>query len=198
MSRGCARRGHGVIVAHFANMTPNFWFLAAFGNHSWPPLFELWQIPEQVMTLKVCILTPNFFVSGCFRGHPRPLILKPSANHDYERTENVMTDVLFKPTTVNHVHSNCMWYVTAKDTLHLCLIHKYFKPINNQYLKSRVGILARLCIIDPSFFPWTHKFQLKLTITHPLGCACIHNLKVKYPKENHWQCQFFFYQIIKI
>ena len=34
------------------------------------------------MTLKVCILTPNFFISGCFRGHPWPLILKPSAIPD--------------------------------------------------------------------------------------------------------------------
>ena len=29
--------------------------------------------------------------------------------------------------------------------------------------------------IDPLLFLWTHKFQLKLTITRPLGRACIHN-----------------------
>ena len=40
---------------------------------------------------------------------------------------------------------------------------------------SRVGILARLRVIDPLFFLWTHKFQLKLTITRPLGRASIHN-----------------------
>ena len=40
---------------------------------------------------------------------------------------------------------------------------------------TRVGILARLRVIDPSFFLWTHKFKLKLTITRPLGRACIHN-----------------------
>ena len=39
----------------------------------------------------------------------------------------------------------------------------------------RVGILARLRVIDPLFFLWTHKFQLQLTITRPLGRACIHN-----------------------
>ena len=77
--RGCARRGHGVIGTHFAEMTPKFGFLVAFGGHSWPLLLELWGIPEQVMTLKVCILTPNFFIFGCFKGHPLPLILKPSA-----------------------------------------------------------------------------------------------------------------------
>ena len=32
--RGCATGGHGVIRAHFAKMTPNFGFLAAFGGHS--------------------------------------------------------------------------------------------------------------------------------------------------------------------
>ena len=30
-SRGCARRGHGLIGAHFAKVTPNFGFLAGFG-----------------------------------------------------------------------------------------------------------------------------------------------------------------------
>ena len=30
-TRGCAGRGHGVIGAHFAKMTPNFGFLEAFG-----------------------------------------------------------------------------------------------------------------------------------------------------------------------
>ena len=47
--RGCARGGHGVIGAHFAKMTPNFGFV-----------FELWGIPGHIMTLKVCILIPNF------------------------------------------------------------------------------------------------------------------------------------------
>ena len=32
--RGCARRGHGVIGTHFAEMTPKFGFLVAFGGHS--------------------------------------------------------------------------------------------------------------------------------------------------------------------
>ena len=32
--RGCTRRGHGVIGAHFAKVTPNFGFLAAFGGYS--------------------------------------------------------------------------------------------------------------------------------------------------------------------
>ena len=43
------------------------------------------------------------------------------------------------------------------------------------FLLSRVGILVRLRVIDPLFFLWTHKFQLKLTITCPLGRTCIHN-----------------------
>ena len=64
----------GVIGVHFAKMTPNFGFVAAFGDYSWPSVFELWGIPEQVM-IKVFILTPNYFICGCFRGHPRPLIL---------------------------------------------------------------------------------------------------------------------------
>ena len=46
--------------AHFAKMTPNYGFLVAFGVIHVPLFFELWGIPEQVMTLKVCILTPNF------------------------------------------------------------------------------------------------------------------------------------------
>ena len=48
----------------------------------------------------------------------------------------------------------------------------------------RVGILARLRIIDPLFFLWTYKFQLKLTITRPLGQACIHNgVKISHGKS---------------
>ena len=43
------------------------------------------------------------------------------------------------------------------------------------FLLFRVGVLARLRVIDSLFFLWTHKFQLKLTITRPLGRACIHN-----------------------
>ena len=45
----------------------------------------------------------------------------------------------------------------------------------NRAVECRVGILARLHVIDSVFFLWTHKFQLKLTITRPLGHACIHN-----------------------
>ena len=68
---------------------------------------------------------------------------------------------------------------------------KYFKKIISHTLSTypcerllispgvtiivRVGILARLRIIDPLFFLWTHKFQLKLTITRPHGRACIHS-----------------------
>ena len=56
----------------------NFGFLAAFGVIHDPLFFELWGIPEQVMTLKVCILTPIFYI-WLIRGHPWPLTLKPSA-----------------------------------------------------------------------------------------------------------------------
>ena len=62
MDAGVVLEGNmGVIGAHIAKMTPNFGFLVAFGGHSWPPHFELWGIPEQVMTLKFNILTLNFF-----------------------------------------------------------------------------------------------------------------------------------------
>ena len=47
----------------------------------------------------------------------------------------------------------------------------------------RVGILARPHVIDPLLFLWAHNFHLKLTITCPLGCACIHNeVKLSYGK----------------
>ena len=42
-------------------------------------------------------------------------------------------------------------------------------------VQGRVSILARLRVIEPLFFLWTHKLQLKLTITCPLGRARIHN-----------------------
>ena len=58
----CARGGHRVIGTHFAKMTPNFGFLTPFRGHLWPSLFELWRIPQQVMTLKVCILILFFFL----------------------------------------------------------------------------------------------------------------------------------------
>ena len=55
------------------------------------------------------------------------------------------------------------------------------KPGKESYLgtqqHNRVGILVRLCIIDPLICLWTRKFQLKLTITHPSGCASIHTGK---------------------
>ena len=48
----------------------------------------------------------------------------------------------------------------------------------------RAAGLAFLRIIDPLFFLWTHKFQLKLTITHPLGPACTHNgVKISHAKS---------------
>ena len=41
-----------------------------------------------------------------------------------------------------------------------------------------------LRVIDPSFFLWTHKFQLKLTITRPLGRSSIHNgVKISHGKS---------------
>ena len=53
-----------------------------------------------------------------------------------------------------------------------------------QGMLIRVGILARLRIIDPLFFLWTHRFQLQLTITRPLGRACIHNgVKISHGKS---------------
>ena len=53
-----------------------------------------------------------------------------------------------------------------------------------KWYQNRVGILARLRVIDPLFFLWTHKFQLKLTITRPLGRACIHNgVKISHGKS---------------
>ena len=63
--------------------------------------------------------------------------------------------------------------------------------LQNGTVEIRVGILARLRVIDPSFFLWTHKFQLKLTITRPLdaitrplGRASIHNgVKISHGKS---------------
>ena len=58
------------------------------------------------------------------------------------------------------------------------------KPKLSMFVRYRVGIIARLHIIDPLFFLWTHKFQLKLTITRPLGRACIHNgVKIYHGKS---------------
>ena len=43
---------------------------------------------------------------------------------------------------------------------------------------------GRLRVIDPLFFLRTHRFQLKLTITRPLGRACIHNgVKISHGKS---------------
>ena len=33
-----------------------------------------------------------------------------------------------------------LWRVTAKGTLHLRLIHKHYKSINNQYMKKMINI----------------------------------------------------------
>ena len=53
-----------------------------------------------------------------------------------------------------------------------------------KYLWIRVGILAHLHVIDPLFCLWMHKFQLRLNITCPLGCACIHNgVKLSHGKS---------------
>ena len=45
----------------------------------------------------------------------------------------------------------------------------------NVKLQTTVGILARLRCHRPFIFLWTHNFQLRLTITRPLGRTCIHN-----------------------
>ena len=52
------------------------------------------------------------------------------------------------------------------------------------HIGRRVGILARLRVINPFIFLWTHKFQLKLTITRPLGRACFHSgVKISHGKS---------------
>ena len=63
---------------------------------------------------------------------------------------------------------------------------------------SRVGILTHLRVIDHLFYLWTHKFQLKLTITRPLWRGIVFTIEKKYPMENHWQWSIFVHQIIKI
>ena len=40
----------------------------------------------------------------------------------------------------------------------------------------RVGILARLRVIDPLIFLCTHRFQLKLTFMRPTGRVSIYSL----------------------
>ena len=47
-NRDCTRRGHGVIGAHFAKMTPNFEFLAVLGVIHGPLILNFGN-PEQVM-----------------------------------------------------------------------------------------------------------------------------------------------------
>ena len=60
-SRGCARGEHGVIGAHLQKWPPTLDFWQLLGVIDDPLFFfELCWIPEQVMTLTVCILTPIF------------------------------------------------------------------------------------------------------------------------------------------
>ena len=82
-TRSCARKGYGVIGAHFAKITLNFEFLAAFGGHSWAlgnswtgrndpqslhfdPFFYLW-------LLQGSSKTPNFNPSSPKGGCKNPL-----------------------------------------------------------------------------------------------------------------------------
>ena len=50
---------------------------------------------------------------------------------------------------------------------------------------KRISVYFEHClrVIDPLFFLWKHKFQLKFTIMRPLGRACIHNgVKISHGK----------------
>ena len=60
MTRDCARGGTWGHKCTFCKMTPNFEFLATFRVIHDPLVLNFGEIPEQVMTLKVCILTSNF------------------------------------------------------------------------------------------------------------------------------------------
>ena len=83
LSRGCARAGHGVIGAHFAKMTPNFGFLRLLGViHD--PFFQTLGNSLAGNDPQSQHFDPQFVISSCFRGHPRPPILKPSATPDSE------------------------------------------------------------------------------------------------------------------
>ena len=62
--------------------------------------------------------------------------------------------------------------------------NKFFTVISVSWLLDRVGILAHLRVIDPLFYLWMHKFQLKLANTRPLGRPCIHNgVKISHGKS---------------
>ena len=66
----------------------------------------------------------------------------------------------------------------------------------NMVSDSEAGLaFLRVCV--PLYFLCTHKFQLMLTITRPLGRACIHNgLEISHGKS--LTMSYFFHQIIKI
>ena len=76
-------------------------------------------------------------------------------------------------------------YCMCSSSSHSTVVSEYPHSTHKGTLTcSRVGILARLRVIDPLFFLWTHKFQLKLTITRPLERACFHSgVKISHGKS---------------
>ena len=92
-----------------------------------------------------------------------------------------------------------MWVKREFVTIYGCFWNAVFELV---IVSAKVGCwlnagMALLRVINPLFFLWTHKFQLKLTITRPLGRACIY-MEWKYPMRSCWQCTIFVHQIIKI
>ena len=74
-----------------------------------------------------------------------------------------------------------------------CLLYQH-----NLLVWCRVGIFARLRVIDPLFFfSERTRFNLKLTITRSLGRTCIHN-GVKISHAKFLTMFHFVLQIIKI
>ena len=101
--------------------------------------------------------------------HPLALILYPMCKNEQPHSHLHST----RKTTQHHLRSRGQNKGVRRPPVALKI-----------WQGPRVGILARLHVIDPLFFLWMHKYHLKLTITRPLGRACIHNgVKISYGKS---------------
>ena len=80
-----------------------------------------------------------------------------------------------------HSLSSTFWFwikelnnLGIEGTIHIKILTLAWN--SHSRLSTRVGILACLRILDPFFFLWAHKFQVKLTFMPPTGCTSIYLL----------------------
>ena len=167
LGRGCARRGHGVIGAHFAKMTPNFGFLAAFwGSFMNDPL--VLNCGEFLSRFKPSVISyigqvpPSavpYWVTCSVFSFKSQLMIKNSS-HELAKLSSLFS-AFRKCLKLQNWYHNVLCFITGM----FCVRKFYFMDFNRMFTSSPTWCLKMhiyvLCSLKKYYF-------LKQNITLPL------------------------------